>query len=220
MSGLIPFNDLIPQRTDIPSQSQSLILANFTNDPLIWDVDHIPFNTNFSGTHVQNTYVNFSTSVVNTPPGFPSGSTAEASIAFTAPGIDQNTTAQYYFEQNNGSSTTFPLSAIKAFGVFNGLTADGNVTIINSWNVMGNIAQTHTGTAPNFRPTWTINLNPGTTTNDHAVIFVLSSIALSNTALALPFNWTLSSNILTIKFANTTPVIGYQGTINFLVMEI
>src|ERR1700679_2200235 len=132
MSGFIPFNNLIPQRTDIPSQSQSLILSNFTNDPMIWDVDHIPFNTNFSVTHAQNTYVNFSTSIVTSPPGFPGGSGSAASIAFTAPGIDQNTTSQYYFEQNNGSSTTFPLSAVKAFGAF---VPSATPTINNGFNI-------------------------------------------------------------------------------------
>jgi hypothetical protein len=201
----------IPFRTDNPSDDQPDMKINNDSNYGIWQVDHHGFAPDpTGGQHIQQTYPGFAA------PSTPSASTA-ASVAYPAAGVDQNTTAQYYFQNVNA---TFPLSAIKAFGVFNGLAADGDVTIINSWNVNGNIVQTHTGTAPNFRPTWTINLNAGSTTNDHAAIFVLSSIALSNTATAIPFNWTLSSNILTIKFASSTPVIGYTGTINFLVMEI
>lgn len=201
----------IPFRTDNPSDDQPDMKINNDSNYGIWQVDHHGFSPDvFGGQHIQNTYPGFAS------PSTPSASSA-ASVAYPAAGVDQNTTAQYYFQNVNA---TFPLSAVKAFGAFSGSLTDGNVTIINSWNVNGNIVQTHTGTAPNFRPTWTINLNPGTTTNDNAVIFVLSSNALSNTATVIPFNWVLSSNVLTIKFAGTTSVMGYSGIINFLIMEI
>jgi hypothetical protein len=211
MSGLIPFNNLIPQRTDIPSKSQSLILSNFTNDPLIWDVDHIPFNVDFSGTHAQNTYVNFSASVVTTPPGFPSGSTSKASIAFTAPGIDQNTTAQYYFEQNNGSSTTFPLSAIKAFGAF---VPSETPTITNGFNIL-TITQ---GAGSGTRTLYTITLTPLATTSNSVLVFVVASglnSGFGSTINPSTFSWSFSTNILSIE--SPTPS---GSIINFVILQI
>ena len=54
------YNPAIPQSTDIPSQSQSQILTNFSQANTIFGIDHVAFNDATAanrGKHDQSTYI-------------------------------------------------------------------------------------------------------------------------------------------------------------------
>jgi hypothetical protein len=204
MTGNITFVPNIPQTDDNPSDSQPNLLINTNAEPSIWGVDHIPFNVNYSGTHVQNTYLGFSLSA------FPSGASATASIAYPAAGITKNTTAQYYFKNMDA---TFPLSAIKAFGSF--LTSNTpfpyNPTILTGFNIKGNIVA-------NVGPpiTYAITLNDNVTPTGSNVCVLIN---INNGTLTTPGNyfWSFSSNTLTISVANS---VNINNTISFAILQI
>lgn len=99
------FNSGIPGPNDLPSESQPLILQNFSSDSGIWAVDHIGFNTANGGTHEQITFVDYASV------GAPSG---HASFVYPAAGVADNSKPQVYFKSQNG---TFPLSAVRAWAV-------------------------------------------------------------------------------------------------------
>ncbi len=52
----MPYTPNIPQPTDLPSQSQALILGNFQTLDTDWNVNHVDFNTADSGKHAQITF--------------------------------------------------------------------------------------------------------------------------------------------------------------------
>jgi hypothetical protein len=192
----------IPSATDNPSDDQPNMTINNDSNYAIWQVDHHGFAPDpTGGQHIQQTYPGFAN------PSAPSASEA-ASVAYPAAGVDINTVAQYYFQN---TAAIFPLSAIRAFGVFTPLEFPGNATIINSWNINAHVVQTDTATTY----VWTIALKSGATSNDHAAVFV---VAPSQTGSSAPiFQWTLVSNVLTITlFTNAT----FNQNVSFLVLEI
>jgi hypothetical protein len=193
----------IPFATDNPSDDQPNMEINNDSNYGIWQVDHHGFSPDvFGGQHIQQTYPGFAS------PSTPSASTG-ASVAYPAAGIDQNTTAQYYFQNVNA---TFPLSAIKAFGVFTPLSVSGDITPSNGFNIDGFIVQT---TVFGSRTTWQITLNTGAITSVNVAIFVLASGTNSGGGTVNPVNlsWSLSSNVLTIA-GNTSQKI------NFAILQI
>lgn len=112
------FTSTIPASGNNPSNDQPLMLVNNASTASIISVDHVGFNTANGGTHKQ---VSFSSE--NTP----GAQTDPASVLYTAPGTASSIAAPYYVNQN----ATFPMLAIKAFGIFNGTSA----AITQSFNV-------------------------------------------------------------------------------------
>jgi hypothetical protein len=55
-SGMINFYNTIPATNNNPSNDQPLMLEDNQAIAQIWDIDHVGFNTNFSGTHEQVTF--------------------------------------------------------------------------------------------------------------------------------------------------------------------
>ncbi len=194
MTGLIVYNTGIPATNNNPSDDQPHMLINTDSGDQIWDVDHVPFNVNYSGTHSQNTYVGFSTGT------FPSLVGPASSIAYPAAGIDKATTAQYYFKNQDA---TYPLSAVRAFGVFQPLGSSGvsqDITASNSFNVVPTSTAFITQITTAGVTTWVVTLNANATTSDNAVVFVMASGALAGGNVnARPLAWSLTANVLTIR---------------------
>lgn len=101
---MVAYNRDIPDTPNNPSNDQPKMKINTNSIDDILGVDHISFNANSGGTHLQNSYVNFSTGTVigGTP----------ASVAYPAAGVADATRAQYYFKN---STNNFLLSGIRAF---------------------------------------------------------------------------------------------------------
>jgi len=134
---LFPFTDTIPAANNNPSDDQPLMLENNASTEGLLGVDHISFGENNGGTHLQTTFVGFST------PTLPS-LTPAASVTYPAPGIADTAHAQYYLQNPIG---TFLLSGIRAFG---SCTRTGaTITTTNMFNLAGiataRVTRTSTG---------------------------------------------------------------------------
>lgn len=101
------FNTAIPAAPNNPSFDQPDMLSNNVATNGILAVDHVSFNTNFGGNHLQVHLSQYSTSnaVVN-------GANTEGSVVYSAAGVADPAHAQLNFKTDNG---TFLLSGIRAF---------------------------------------------------------------------------------------------------------
>src|SRR5258708_30758417 len=98
---MVAYTRDIPDAPNNPSGDQSKMKINTNSIDTLLQVDHISFNANNGGTHLQNSYVGFS-------PGTIIGG-VPASVAYPAAGIADATHAQYYFKN---STNNFLLSGI------------------------------------------------------------------------------------------------------------
>ena len=92
-----PYNNAIPQGTDIPAQSQPLMLQNFASIDLELQVDHISFAGGPAGAHNKVSFVNGAATAW--PAGVQFGLYATAAVIFVhnAPaGIDSNVTLRIH----------------------------------------------------------------------------------------------------------------------------
>lgn len=170
------FDSGIPFAQNNPSSDQPKMLANNIANEGIWDVDHIGFNSNNGGTHLQNSYEGFSLGTLL--PGTP------ASTAYPAAGVASSTRSQYYFKNTLG---TYLLSSIKAFGVFVTQNTNG---VIPPGSIMGmNIVSI---TASGNGQINTIDLTPNAVTG--TVVAVFADLSGSGDILS----WTMAANTLTI----------------------
>jgi len=183
---LIAFNQNIPNPPNNPSSDVPLMQSNTNSEFSIWAVDHFTFNNNNSGWHQQNTYPVFST------PSSPSSIGPEASVAYPSPGIADASHAQYYFQN---ALATFPLSAIKAFGVF--VPSEIPPVLTNGFNIAS------TGFSAG---TYTFTLNTNVVSGNNVAVLI------TNSRLNINANWTFSNPILSI----TNPA----GNCSFLVLQI
>lgn len=108
MSFNFSFYDDIPASGNNPSDDQPLMLINNVSNEAIWNIDHIGFNTNGSGTHTQITFLNFES------PATPAGT---AGILYTAAGVGNTSLPDIYFETSNAS---YHINPIKAWGIATG----------------------------------------------------------------------------------------------------
>lgn len=118
------YNSAIPQPTDLISNSQSQILGNFDQLNTQFAIDHTAFNTgsgNGDGFHKKVTLATKNT---------PGAQTDPSSAIYSASGTASTVAELFYKNQN----ATYPLSHIKAWGVFSSntpsLTQTYNVTSI------------------------------------------------------------------------------------------
>lgn len=196
------FNTGIPATNNNPSADQPIMQANNAATSSILAVDHITFNNADGGKHQKITYV-------STISPAPAAQVNPASIAYTANAqvaLDVPTaigsasaTAQNFLKNQNG---TFPLSAIKAFGVFT-VTA-GTVTFAPdmSFNVVDI-------TKPSAQ-VYEINFVAG------SIVGTVVVPLLTCTRNAPNYQWSYSANKLTIT-ADT--VVG--GTkFSFAILQI
>lgn len=155
------FYTTIPATPHYPGDDQPQMLTNNLSIGQFVNVDHISFTTEGAGWHKQVTFPN------NFPPGV-NVPTNNQSRIFT----DAGSASSSPFLQWINSQATFPLSAIRAFGVVN-VDAGLVPTIKNSYNVAS-----VSGSGFNLL----VNLKPGaivTTDADElpAMFFLLTSLS-------------------------------------------
>lgn len=142
------FDNTIPAADNDPSADQPLMLSNNVANQGIWTEDHVGFNANNGGTHLQNRYSAFSSGNLI--------SGTQSSTVYPAAGVASASNAQYYFKNPLGN---FLLSGIRAYALI-----DGNGNIIN--NQKFNINTVVKNSAGNYTITLTTN---STSSADYAV---------------------------------------------------
>jgi hypothetical protein len=202
MSNNFPFNTGVPATDNNPSIDQPDMLENTGSENSIWAVDHISYNSNNGGSHLQTGFPDYRSPVLPSD-----GGANHPSVAYPAAGVADNTNAQYYFQ--NALARAFPLSAIRSFGSFVSSSTSGNITPSIQYNVNGSIVQTVGSPNTSFQ----ITLNSNTTTTNNVAVFIFGSFSVQ------ALGYTFVSNILTFT-ALSSSVISVTPTFNFLVLQI
>lgn len=195
------FNSTIPAANNNPSDDQPEMLNNNISTAGIIATDHISFGQNNGGTHIQNTYIGYAS------PTLPA-STPEASVAYPAAGEAVTANAQYYYEN---AVATFPISAIKAFAVFNTLTTSGTITPINQFNVTS-IVEAVSGVAESITLTFASNI-VSTTLQAAVFISLNSGILFTNPA------YTYTPGVTATLVIRITPPAGI-ATMSVTILQI
>ena len=126
------YNPDIPTATDLISQSQSKILANFTALNAVFQQDHLAFNAAINaGEHLQTTLNNVVADPVLGTLAFPKSRIYSKHVG-AAP--NRRTELYYATEDETGAlQNIVPISAIKAWVKFNGTTG----VVTDQYNVTG-----------------------------------------------------------------------------------
>ncbi len=116
---MFTFNTGIPAAGNNPSNDQPIMQANNVADAGIWNVDHVGFNQNNGGRHLQVTFNSKNTPGVQTDP---------ISTLYTANGSVSSVAELFYKNQN----ATFPISAIRAWALCTpaGIVGSSNVASV------------------------------------------------------------------------------------------
>lgn len=162
-----------------PAAQRSDLQTNNDNNALIWDIDHYGFNNNNGGTHQ---FVRMPNNVA-----LP-GMTGLASGIDTTPGSANAAASQAIFKNSDAS---FPISAIRAFGLFQ------SGALLNSYNIAS-----ITGTNP-----YVLTLNANATTTNNAIVII-------NLSPTQTVSYTFVSNVLTITLQPFSTAL-----VNFIVMQ-
>ena len=190
----------IPQPGDNPSQSQDLMLQNFSGINSWTNIDHIQFQDSPAGTHKQVTLpVN---ATITAPTGL-------SSVISTVPGTANPSISQLIY---NLPSLTIPLSVIRAFAVFPG-NGSGAVTPSNSYNVAS--INTNSGSW-----TSTITLSSGATTGTQYLVLSSSSFGVAGEDQIIVNYNVLSATQFTLRTVNAAlNAIRPVNSISFVVLQ-
>lgn len=181
------FNTGIPAANNNPSVDQPDMLINNVSTDGILAVDHISFNALNGGTHKQMHMPSF------TNPAVINGGASDGSVIYSAAGSADATRAQSYFK--NAFNVAFPVSLIKAYGIF-----DAAAATLNAINITA--VRTSTGL---FRLTMPANvvastsfgvlvsignaaLNPATSTEYSIINITTVDVSFRNSATNVLFN--------------------------------
>ncbi len=191
-----------PPRNDVVTmQNNALAIYN------IWDKDHYTFDAATPGRHQ---IVTFPDNVVPSDPGAGSAK----SVIYTKPGVAEVAVSQAYF--GNGTSlpsiAPIPLSAVRAFGVFNGTTA-GAITPDLQVNVSGNI--THVGAG-----SYLVNLVPGCTSGSKIGVIVSCGVSGSGTQLVCNYTAISITQISIRTFVASPFSLLDSANVTFVVLQI
>lgn len=202
------YNTAVPAANDNPSNDQPDMLTNTQSINSIWAIDHVTFQGNPAGTHLQTTF-----SSKNTP----GAQTDPQSISFTAdsstlaPTIGSaSTIAEQFLRNQNGF---FPTSCIKAFCVFTAPAANGAVVPSNSFNV-GTVVRSGALTAPVYTITLTTNATIGN--NICSLICIDTGLSFTN----LKYTSSFVGGVLTINFTNNGFNVTNPYNVNICILQI
>ncbi len=189
------FNNAIPDANNDPSADQPDMKTNNISTNALLAVDHISFNTLGGGKHKQVTFINKNVPLAQTDP---------ASTLYTDSGT-ASTVAELNFRNQNG---IFPISSLKAFGVFTtlGLIAVPTVAALD----MGANVTLITISPPGR--IYTIDFPAGIINGTTVIVFLNSNIG--NDTL----NWTFTANTLTIT--NNGSPIALIRKISFAIYQV
>lgn len=186
------FNTTIPAANNNPSFDQPDMLTNNQSTDGILAVDHVSFNTNNGGNHLQVHLTQYQN------PAVVNGSATEGSVIYGAAGTADSAHAQCFFKNPNG---IFPVSALRSFGSF--AMTPNNVTIINGINFTVLVDATALFA--------TVTLTAGVVAgSNYVVIGSYSSISASSSV----FRYTIVGSVITF-FVNVA-----TGTMSFEVLQI
>jgi hypothetical protein len=188
---MFTFNSNIPAAANNPSNDQPVMLANNVSNAGIWDVDHIGFNADEGGTHLQVTL-----SSKNTP----SSPTDPESVVYTANGTSSPVAQLFYINQN----ATFHASAMRAWGYANtaGIIASQSVNI--------------TSVVRNFAGQYTITMPANVVSSSNYAVFVSATTSASVGALLWSYTIsTATSFILQFRSLQNLPTQTLTDPISF-----
>lgn len=173
-----PINTNIPNGPNDPADDQVEIRTNFSNINSYLQVDHVEAGAIGNGEHLQVTYNSFN------PPSAPSDSVG---IAFTDAGIARPASPMNYYINSQG---TFPMTALRAFGVFTTQNIDGAVVAGNGFNIVSI-------TASASGQTYTIVLTTNSVNSDDVAIMVSTSFVAAGSFQNIAYSFTGSTLTIT-----------------------
>lgn len=188
-----PFNTTIPAANNDPSSDQPIMLSNNVSEAGIWDIDHIGFNSNDGGTHLQNTFVSYAST--------PGTQTGENCVVYPTAGAANPGSANIV--QKN-SSRSFLMTGMRAFCAISTDLATGVPTALQAWNCVS-IAQVNPG-VPDGR--YTLTLIAGATTGTDYAVFVSSHISSGFSVGSIPGYLVLSATQISLNFRSLTSAVG------------
>ncbi len=188
------YYNTVPATDDNPSQDQPLMLINTVTNQNIWNIDHIGPSLDNGGTHTQTSYADYKTN-----PVFPSQSANHPSVAYPDAGVADVNNPQYYFKNTNA---TFPLSAIKSFGVFSRPISPATPSISNGFNVMSIALGTSN--------VYIITLKSDVVSGNNIAVFLNTATPTTSS----PMTWMFTNPVLTI---NTGASV---GPYSFVILQI
>lgn len=165
------FNSGIPAAGNNPSNDQPIMKANNVAEAGIWNVDHVGFNQNNGGKHLQVTFNSKNTPGVQTDP---------SSTLYTANG-SVSTVAELFFKNQNA---TLPISAIRAWAL---CTPGG---IVGSSNVVSVVRKIGAPVG-----VFTVTLTSGAVSSSSMAILV--SMQSTSTTVAPPLRASILQYIIT-----------------------
>lgn len=188
------YDETIPAANNNPSSDQPVMQANALAITQLIAVDHVTFNSADSGKHEQVTFVDKNT---------PGAQTDPQSVLYTANGT-ANTRAELKFVNQSG---TFPVSLVKAYGLFTIQTTAGGApaTSITTNQSVNILSATGSNTGAGGVTTFVITLNGGVTTG-------------ANVGILLSIGWTFPSSEYTYSF--TSPALSITIANSFLISPI
>lgn len=181
------YNPNIPLSTDIPSQSQAQILANFSQLNTQFTVDHVALNAGSNnGYHKQITYQN----VLGSDPNLVSP--ISSLYTKTASGL-----TQLFFQNGSLASNVAQLTGLTVTTVANGGSAGGNIIYFDTpWNMRIYMGQTASIPSPAARVV--------TFPTSYSTIYTSSAVANDPNAIAVAC--AQSTNQLSIRTAAAVTV--------------
>lgn len=194
------FNTGVPNEDNNPSVDQPDMLINTNSENSIWTIDHISYNSNNGGNHLQTGFPDFRVPVLPSD-----GGANHPSVAYPAAGVADVNNPQYYFKN---AVSNFLLSGMRAFA----LCASGGGTIGGQLiNVVSNTR--------NSLGNYTITLTANTTASSNYLVFIqpLSSATSIISSVVIT-----SATVFTVKFIfsnGLTPAFNFIDT-NFAVMVV
>lgn len=183
---MFPFNQNVPTTGHLPAQDYQTMQQNNVSSAGIIAVDHLGYGTNGAGTHTKTTFNQFAS------PSTPSGN---GSVAYPAAGLASNSTAQYYFQNSQG---TFLASGLRAFIQIAPTSTSGSSAIVSTNN--NNFNLTFPTSNQNFNPfnailNFTLSLNNNVVTGNNALVF----INFNDSTKIFTSSYTLVGGVLTIN---------------------
>ncbi len=178
---MVAYNLGIPDGPNNPSNDQPKMKTNTDAIQTLISVDHVGFNTNgtapngVGGHHLQVSFDGKNAPLAQTDP---------QSVLYTGSGTTSTISQLLYRNQN----AIFPISALRAFGVFQ--TAAGPVTtLLNSYNLDSVTPITGSGQGP-----YVIKLAANVVTGNDVAILVSSSGVVT-------YSYTFTNPNLSITFS-------------------
>lgn len=190
-----------PIGSQSPAAQRQTLETNTNSNAAIWTEDHHGFGDNVGGTH------KFMRLPAFTAPAVVSDTGTQGSVLFPAAGVADVNTAQAYFKNTN---LTFPVSALRAFAVFDG-SAIGAIVPQNGYN----IASINQGSTGQYVITLTTN---AVASNRFAVM----SNADNSGGIILNSNYNITgTGTFTLSTYSYSPfTLRSSNSVSFLVLQI